>query len=249
MRDFPWDTIRLTMDHRGRFGSRKALIQQAGPAAERNPEDHVLSRPETWKLNQGSPESPAPDLTRMMARYRNYFKMLADVRMGPWLQARVSGSDLVQETFLEATRDLTSFRGTTEEELLAWLKTILLNNVQRTIEFHVVARKRSVHRELSLDHFNDVNASSAAFDDALAGQIAQPGEQANRHELLVIVADCIAELSDEHRQMIVLRSLQGQKYETIAELTSRSEAACRMAWLRALEQLRKAFARRGLLPS
>ena len=45
------------------------------------------------------------------------------------LQAKGGTSDVVQDTFLEAQRDFAAFHGTTEKELLAWLRRLLLNNL------------------------------------------------------------------------------------------------------------------------
>src|SRR5581483_9241354 len=45
------------------------------------------------------------------------------------LQAKGGASDVLQETFLEAQRDFARFQGTTDKELLAWLRRLLLNNL------------------------------------------------------------------------------------------------------------------------
>ena len=66
------------------------------------------------------------------------------------LRARVSSSDVVQETFYEAHRDFPAFRGATPEEFLGWLRRILLNNLLRAVEQHVTAAKRDVRREVSI---------------------------------------------------------------------------------------------------
>src|SRR5215470_7553973 len=56
------------------------------------------------------------------------------------LEAKGGASDLVQETFLEAQRDFGQFRGTSEAELLAWLRRLLLNNLG-----HFSRRYRDTH--------------------------------------------------------------------------------------------------------
>jgi len=193
------------------------------------------------------PTGKLPDLSNAIGKYQNYLRMLADVQLGQWIQARVGASDIVQETLLDATRDIEQFRGTTEPEMLAWLKSILLNNVNRTIDFHVGAQKRSVRREVSLDRLRAMHQSSIAIEEALASQISSPSESANQHEMLIAVADCIAELRDDQREIVMLRSIQGKTYDEIAQLMSRSEPACRMLWLRAIEELRSQFAVRKML--
>jgi RNA polymerase sigma-70 factor (ECF subfamily) len=49
-------------------------------------------------------------------------------------------------------------------------------------------------------------------------------------------------LSEDHREVLVLRNLQGLDFEKIAEMMGRSVPATRMLWLRALEKLRATYA-------
>lgn len=200
-----------------------------------------------WTRRMDCDSKNLSNLPLAVARYRNYLKMLAAVRLGSVLQARMDESDLVQDTLLEATRDWHQFRGQTEQELLSWLKTILLNNVNRTITHHVSTQKRSLGRETSLHELTGLHWSSEALDNAIVSQVGSPDESANQHELLIAVADCIAELSEEQREALLLRSFQGKKYSEMATLTNRTESACRMLWLRAVEQLRLRFRQRKLL--
>ena len=60
-----------------------------------------------------------------LERYRAYLSLLAGSKVDPWLRQRVDASDLVQQTLLDALE----FRGSSEGEFLAWLRTILSNNL------------------------------------------------------------------------------------------------------------------------
>jgi RNA polymerase sigma factor (sigma-70 family) len=54
----------------------------------------------------------------------------------------------------------------------------------------------------------------------------------------VVLADALSELGEEHRDVIVMRNLEDRDWPEIAETMSRSEAAVRMLWTRALQKLR-----------
>src|SRR5579871_6462581 len=71
----------------------------------------------------------AQALGRLMECYRNYLGLLARLQIGRRLQGKVDPSDLVQETFLDACRAFDQFRGTTEAELLGWLRRCLATNL------------------------------------------------------------------------------------------------------------------------
>src|SRR5579871_1471767 len=60
---------------------------------------------------------------------RDYLLLIAQQEMDLQLRAKGGASDIVQETFLEAQRAFENFQGTSEEELRAWLRRILLNNL------------------------------------------------------------------------------------------------------------------------
>ncbi len=68
-------------------------------------------------------------LGRLWMEFRNYLLLVANRNLDVDLRAKVSPSDLVQQTFLEAQRDFAQFHGNREEELLAWLDRILANNI------------------------------------------------------------------------------------------------------------------------
>src|SRR5947199_2601294 len=90
-------------------------------------------------------------LGSLLQQYRNYLVVLATTQIEKRLQPRVSPSDVVQETMLRAHKNFAQFRGTTEPELLAWLRQILVNNLAHFVEQHVLAARRDVRREVSIE--------------------------------------------------------------------------------------------------
>jgi RNA polymerase sigma-70 factor (ECF subfamily) len=57
----------------------------------------------------------------------------------------------------------------------------------------------------------------------------------------VVLADRLAQLPDDYREVLVLRNLQGLPFEEVAERMERSVGAVRMLWLRAIEKLRLVY--------
>src|SRR5262249_1313717 len=68
-------------------------------------------------------------LGRLLDEYRPYLLGIANEEFDADLRARGGPSDLVQESLMEASRDFANFRGRQQEELLAWLRGILRNNL------------------------------------------------------------------------------------------------------------------------
>jgi RNA polymerase sigma-70 factor (ECF subfamily) len=178
-------------------------------------------------------------LGRLFSLYRNYLYFLARTQADMLYQGLLSPSDVVQDTFLLAHQRFDEFRGATEQELLGWLRRILircLSNQQRKQR----TQKRDRHREVSLNTLTAaVDKSADRLQSVLVSQISSPSAQAQRRETVATVADRLAELPDHYREIIVLRHLEGVAFGEIARRLGKSESAVRALWLRALDHLRR----------
>ena len=178
-------------------------------------------------------------LGQLLQLYNNYLSLLARTQIDPKLRARVSPSDVVQETHLEAHRDFPQFTGQCEREFLGWLRQIMVHNLARLIERHVLAGKRDIRREVSLSHMGKaIERSTARLESILAGREESPSNAAVKKERAVELADRLAELPENYRHVLVLRHLEGLPFKEIAEKLDRSEGATRMLWLRAIDRLK-----------
>jgi len=194
------------------------------------------------RLLHGARQAPENRLGRLLELYRNYLRLLAESQLDRKLRTRLSPSDLVQETMLEAHRDFAQFRGVSESEFLGWLRQILVNNMSRQIEFHVLAGKRDIRREISLDRLRGaLGRSTAQLGVFLPGREDAPSAIVERRERAVILADIMSQLPTDHRQVLMLRNLQGLPFQDVAERMGRSVPAAKMLWVRAIKSLRDRF--------
>jgi RNA polymerase sigma-70 factor (ECF subfamily) len=184
----------------------------------------------------GSRES----LGQLLQLYANYLKLVVLGQMEHNLRARVSPSDVVQETFFEAHRDFPQFRGSTTPEFLAWLRKILVNNLCRVVEQHLLAEKRDVRREVSMERLaTALEQSTARLEAILPDPGTSPSGNLQRRETEVALADQLALLPADYREVIVLRHLESLPFEDIGARMGRTSGAVRMLWLRAVKALRE----------
>jgi RNA polymerase sigma-70 factor, ECF subfamily len=180
-------------------------------------------------------------LGQLLQSYRNYLTILATTQVDRRLRRRLSPSDLVQEAMLEAHCDFMQFRGSSERELLAWLRQILINCLHHAIETHVKAKMRDIRREISVEEVNRaLDRSVADFAPVLADRGPSPSAPMQQHERTIAFADQLAKLRPAYRDVIVLRNLQGLSFEEVAERMDRKPGSARMLWLRAIEKLKQA---------
>jgi RNA polymerase sigma-70 factor, ECF subfamily len=203
---------------------------------------------ETGRLLGAAKEGHDECLGRLLQMYSSYLKILARTQIDRKLRARTSESDIVQDTLMEAHRDFVNFRGNRPDEFMAWLRKILINNLARIVERHVLAGKRDVRREISM---NDVGASlqrsTARLANVLVDVGKSPSSGAQQHEAGLVLADELAALDEDYRDVIVLRHLEGLSFPEVAQRMERSPGAVRMLWMRAIAKLRERLHDRSVL--
>ncbi len=166
---------------------------------------------------------------------RGYLLVLAQREVDPELRAKEGGSDLVQETFLEAQRDFAGFHGQSEEELRAWLRQLLLNNLANLKRRYRATAKRQLGREVALEG----GGSSAERGGNLAADSLSPSGLAMQNERAQALHQALARLPDDYRQVLLLRYQEGRPVEDIAQQMNRSTNAVRLLWSRAIRRLRE----------
>ena len=126
------------------------------------------------------------------------------------------------------------FRGRTELEWIAWLRTILVRSLT---DFQKGFRRdrRNVARERSLE--SDVDRSSAMLRNMIPAPGSSPSRESHRRESAAVVADALAELEPEDSEVVILRSLHELDWNAIGEKTGRSPDAARMLWARAMQRV------------
>jgi RNA polymerase sigma-70 factor (ECF subfamily) len=178
-------------------------------------------------------------------RFRPWLVLLARTQLAGRLGSKLDASDVAQQALLEACRALPQFRGSTEAELIAWLRAILAGVLGDAFRQYHGTQARDPAREVSLEA--ELDASSRRLGELLADSGPSPSAKADRNEQAVLLADALARLPEDYREVIVLRNLEGLSHEEVAARMGRGVGAVRMLWLRALSRLRRELAPGGHL--
>jgi RNA polymerase sigma-70 factor, ECF subfamily len=207
----------------------------------------VRAQSEIDRLFTSAREGSSTCLGRLLTLYSNYLKLLVATQLDSRLRGRVSPSDIVQETFFEAHRDFNQFRGQSTAEFVSWLRKIVVHNILRVVEQHLLTEKRDVRREVSLEEIGRrLEQSTARLETLLAVESDSPSRHAVEREHEVLLANALAELPADYRDVIVLRHIEGLPFDGVAERMHRTVGAVRMLWLRALKRLREELQERDI---
>lgn len=174
-------------------------------------------------------------LEQMLADCQGYLLAIARRELDPQLQAKGGASDLLQETLMEAYRDFEQFEGTTEAELLGWLRRLLLNNLANFARRFRDTAKRGAAAEVALD----AGPSSANWAGALSADLSSPSERAVADEQTRALQRGLDRLPDDYRQVIVLRYQEDLSFEDIGRRMNRSANAAEKLWARAIDRLQQ----------
>jgi RNA polymerase sigma-70 factor (ECF subfamily) len=178
-------------------------------------------------------------LGELLEHYRGYLTLLARVQIGRRLQGKADAADLVQETFLEASRAFPRFRGVSEPELTLWLRQILAGCLAHLLRRYLGTQARDVRLERTLEH--ELDQSSAALHMGLAADQSTASQHVARREQAVQLAEALDLLPADYREVLILRHLEGLTFPEIAARLGRTIDSVEKLWARALGRLRRAF--------
>ena len=142
---------------------------------------------------------------------------------------RDRAEDLVQEVFIRVYRHLHRFDRS--KKFSTWVYTIASNLAKNEL------RNRSRNPLVlfqTMQGSNDDEDRPLQFEDTTA----RPDDLYRKRHLRELVEDTVAKLPEHHRQVFVLRELEGKSYEEIAEITD-----CNLGTVKSrLNRARTAFA-------
>jgi RNA polymerase sigma-70 factor (ECF subfamily) len=168
-------------------------------------------------------------LGQLLEACRGYLLLVAQRELAPDLQAKGGASDLVQETLLDAVRAFPRFHGTSESEILAWLRRLLLNNLVSFARRYRDADKRQVGREVGL-----VGGSGGP-----AADVPTPSREAIEEEEARVLRAALDRLPDDYRRVLRLRFEEERSFEDIGRLLGLTPNAARKLWVRAVQRLQR----------
>jgi len=150
---------------------------------------------------RGDPRAFGQIVARYQVRLLNFvYRMIGD---------RERAEDLVQEAFLRIYRHIDRFDRT--RKFSTWIYTIASNLAKNEL------RNRSRAPFVDLDRAGNREEDERTqidFEDTGT----RPDELYDRRSLKALVDETVAKLASHHREVFVLRELEGKSYEEIAEI-------------------------------
>ncbi|WP_220498101.1 sigma-70 family RNA polymerase sigma factor [Stieleria mannarensis] len=176
---------------------------------------------------------------RLIAQYRPVMGMLARRQMHQRFRQRFDESDIVQDACWQAFQSFSTFRGSTEQEFVSWLETILRRTFTGLVQHHST-KMRDVAREWK------ASGTPADGDEELSviwhlvpSDSPGPESRVIRGEKALVLASALQQLPREYQQVVELRFLEGRKLKEIADAMDSSVGRIAGLLRRGLEELHR----------
>lgn len=156
--------------------------------------------------------------------YNLAFRMVANAE---------DAADLTQEVFLSVWRNLSSFQG--KSAFSTWLYRLTTN---AAIDF---LRKEKHRNTVSIT----VEDEEGEHELDVPDETASPQQELERKELREAVREGLARLSPDHRQILLLREMEGLSYQEIADVLDLEEGTVKSRIARARLALRDYLQKTG----
>jgi RNA polymerase sigma-70 factor (ECF subfamily) len=180
------------------------------------------------RIHQGDPEA----LGQLFDSYRPRLRRMVQIRMDVRVAARLDPSDVLQEAYLDAARQIDRYLHEPAVDVYVWLRGLTWQRLLKLQRAHLGAQCRAVAREQPwTDNSSDVLAQQFLASDT------GPEQRLVREELRQRVQRALALLKPSDREVILLRDVENLTNGEVAQALGLSPTAATMRYGRALFRL------------
>jgi len=167
--------------------------------------------------------------TTLFEKYQKRLALLIHYKLSLGLRRMADVEDVLQETFLEAFRDINQFRYEKPGAFLGWLSRIADHVIADTARFHGRRKRRA-----DLVRFR----SAGNPDGPEPVDSATPSRLLAEKENLLALIQKLDLLPDDYRRAILLAKVEGLSNAEMAERLGRTREAAALLLHRAIKRFR-----------
>ena len=177
-------------------------------------------------------------LAALFSHYHNRLKRIVHFRLDHRMAGRVSESDVIQETFISASKRLDHYRGKPEMPFLVWLRLLANQQLADLHRQHLQAEMRDVRKEISLEQPGVSSHTSLAMAAHLVGQCTSPSRAFSRVERIAKLEEALNRMQAIDREVIALRHFEELTNAEVADVLDISDQAATKRYVRAIQRMK-----------
>jgi RNA polymerase sigma-70 factor (ECF subfamily) len=167
--------------------------------------------------------------TPLFEKYQKRLALLIHYKLSQELRRLTEVEDALQETFLEAFRDIERFRYEKPGGFLNWLSRIADHVIADAARFHARRKRRAEHVRFR---------SEGTPDGAEPADSATPSRLLAEKESLQALIQKLDSLPEDYRRAILLAKVEGLSNAEMAERLDRSRESTALLLHRAIKRFR-----------
>jgi RNA polymerase sigma-70 factor, ECF subfamily len=197
------------------------------------------SSDETSLLLETAPAARQGVLAEIFTRHRDRLRSMLELRLDRRLQARMDPSDILQETFVEASRKLEEYCGDPRLPIFLWLRGLAAQKLIDLHRHHFHAGKRNAEREISFDQARGPSSQTWAMAEFLMGHQLSPSQVAVKAETKVRLEKALDQLEEMDREILALRHFECLTAAEAAKVLGIKLETAKKRYVRAMVKLRQ----------
>lgn len=186
-------------------------------------------------------------LLKVSKENRERLTRLARIRINPMLLNCMEPEDLVQETFLAATRQIDYLRKSPEIPVFVKFRTLLLQTMTGLERKYLLAQKRDLFKETRLAYGKDSPGEETNWNN-LPDPISSPRSKLVRADRIARLRDAMVKLRTEDEEIIRLRLFEELSNLECASVLGISPKASSARFITAIRNLKKLLSRQSGFP-
>lgn len=207
-------------------------------------------------INENAPDAVLERLRRgghsalaeVFAEQRGPLLRMVDSRLDRRVAGRIDPCDVLQEAYLDASRQLDRYLSDPPMSATLWLRFLTAQRLMAVHRQHLGVCKRDARQEIGIDRGGLPGSDSQQPANDLLGHLTSPSAAVGRNELQTLLRRAVADLEPLDREILALRHFQELSNQQAAAALGISAAAASKRYVRALEHLKRSLAGRTLLP-
>ena len=173
--------------------------------------------------------------------HRQRLRRMVELRLDRRIAARIDPSDVLQEAYLDASRQLEQYLAHPPMSLFVWLRFLTGQRLMAIHRHHLGAQMRDAKQEVALGRPARPGVDSQSLSCNLFGWITSPSMAAMRVESQARMQAVVDSLEPMDREILALRHYEELTNQEAAEELGITSAASSKRYIRALERLKAAL--------
>jgi RNA polymerase sigma-70 factor (ECF subfamily) len=181
-------------------------------------------------------------LSELFDMNRDRLKRMIELRLDARLNGRISCSDVLQETYIDAMQRVQHFLKKPDMPFHVWLRLVASQRLVDVHRQHLGAQMRRADHEVHLEDTIIPQVSSCVMARCFAAQLESPSAQVMRKELLSQVERAFINMDPIDREILALRHFEDMSNDEVAAFLGLQKSAASNRYVRALGRLKEELA-------